>query len=98
MNSKIEELVNNEKGIVILDFWAPWCGPCRMLSPILDEIKQKNLEIEIIKVNVDENEEWTQRYNIQNVPTLIFFKDGKQIERTNGLKSESEILEIINRK
>lgn len=90
--------IEHTKGIVIADFWAPWCGPCRMLSPILDEIKQKNPEIEIIKVNVDENEEWTQRYNIQNVPTLIFFKDGKQIERTNGLKSESEILEIINRK
>ena len=90
--------IEHTKGIVVADFWAPWCGPCRMLSPILDEIKQKNPEIEIIKVNVDENEEWTQRYNIQNVPTLIFFKDGKQIERTNGLKSESEILEIINRK
>ena len=90
--------IEHTEGIVIADFWAPWCGPCRMLSPILDEIKQKNPEIEIIKVNVDENEEWTQRYNIQNVPTLIFFKDGKQIERTNGLKSESEILEIINRK
>lgn len=90
--------IEHTKGIVIADFWAPWCGPCRMLSPILDEIKQKNPEIEIIKVNVDENEEWTQRYNIQNVPTLIFFKDGKQIERTNGLKSESEILEIVNRK
>lgn len=90
--------IEHTKGIVIVDFWAPWCGPCRMLSPILDEIKQKNPEIEIIKVNVDENEEWTQRYNIQNVPTLIFFKDGKQIERTNGLKSEPEILEIINRK
>lgn len=92
------ENIEHTKGIVIVDFWAPWCGPCRMLSPILDEIKLNNKDIEIIKVNVDENEEWTQRYNIQNVPTLIFFKDGKQIERTNGLKSEPEILEIINRK
>lgn len=89
------ENIEHTKGIVIVDFWAPWCGPCRMLSPILDEIKLNNKDIEIIKVNVDDNEELTQRYNIQNVPTIIFYKDGKEMSRTNGLKSEQEILNII---
>lgn len=94
MNSKIEELVNNEKGIVILDFWAPWCGPCRMLSPILDEIKEKYKDIKIFKFNVDDSEEFVNDFNIQNVPTLIFFKNGKIIKQISGLITEEEILEI----
>lgn len=89
------ENIEHTKGIVIVDFWAPWCGPCRMLSPILDEIKLKNKDVEIIKVNVDDNEELTQRYNIQNVPTIIFYKDGKEMSRTNGLKTIEEIESII---
>lgn len=94
MNNKIEELVNNEKGIVILDFWAPWCGPCRMLSPILDEIKEKYKDIKIFKFNVDDSEEFVNDFNIQNVPTLIFFKNGKIIKQISGLITEEEILEI----
>lgn len=97
MNSKIEELVSNEKGIVILDFWAPWCGPCRMLSPILDEIKEKYKDIKIFKFNVDDSEEFVNDFNIQNVPTLIFFKNGKIIKQISGLITEEEILDIAGK-
>ena len=86
--------IEHTKGIVIIDFWAPWCGPCRMLSPILDEIKQEQ-NIELIKVNVDDNSNLVEQFNIQNVPTLVFYKDGILKDTISGLKSKQEILDIL---
>jgi thioredoxin 1 len=79
-------------GIHLVDFWAPWCGPCRMLSSVLEEIS--NL-ISIIKVNVDESNELSSRFNIQNIPLILLFKDGVVTDRKNGFMTKSAILKWL---
>lgn len=96
--NKIEEIIGKENGKVIIDFWATWCGPCRMLSPVLDEIVNENTDIKVFKFNVDENQELIEQLKISNVPTLLFYNNGKLLDTTSGIKSKQEILEIINRK
>ena len=90
------ENIEQTKGTVIVDFWAPWCGPCRMLSPVLDEIQQENKDVKIIKINVDENQELVEKYNIQNVPTLVVYRNGKQIKRMSGFIDKKSVINIIN--
>lgn len=80
----------------ILDFHAIWCGPCKMLSPVLDEIQKTNSDINIKKINTDENKEMTQQYNIVSVPTVVFVKDNKEVNRFNGFKSKKYIQSLIN--
>lgn len=96
--NKIEEIISKENGKVIIDFWATWCGPCRMLSPVLDEIVNENTDIKVFKFNVDENQDLVEQLKISNVPTLLFYNNGKLLDTTSGIKSKQEILEIINRK
>lgn len=96
--NKIEEIISKENGKVIIDFWATWCGPCRMLSPVLDEIVSENVDIKLFKFDVDENQELIEQLKISNVPTLLFYNNGKLLDTTSGIKSKQEILEIINRK
>lgn len=96
--NKIEEIISEENGKVIIDFWATWCGPCRMLSPVLDEIVSENTDIKVFRFNVDENQELVEQLKISNVPTLLFYNNGKLLDTTSGIKSKQEILEIINKK
>lgn len=96
--NKIEEIISKENGKVIIDFWATWCGPCRMLSPVLDEIVSENTDIKVFRFNVDENQELVEQLKISNVPTLLFYNNGKLLDTTSGIKSKQEILEIINKK
>lgn len=96
--NKIEEIISKENGKVIIDFWATWCGPCRMLSPVLDEIVNENNDIQVFKFNVDENQDLVEQLKISNVPTLLFYNNGKLLDTTSGIKSKQEILEIINKK
>lgn len=87
------------KKITVLDFWAEWCGPCRVLSPIMDEIStefENDNTITIGKVNVDENSDSALKYGIRNIPTLLFLKNGKVVDKVVGLQSKSQILEKIN--
>ena len=94
-NNQINHEVLKSDKLVIIDFFATWCMPCQMLTPILAQIDKENEGIEIFKVNVDENQETAIRYNIVSVPTLIFFKDGKEVERQVGLIEKEKLEEII---
>lgn len=95
-NNQINKEVIENEGLVIIDFFAEWCGPCQMLTPVLSEIDKEYEEINIYKVNVEENQETTMRYEINSVPTMIFFKNGEEVERTVGLITKTELEEIVN--
>lgn len=89
------EVLKSEK-LVIVDFFATWCGPCQMLTPILANLDKKyNEKLDIYKVNVDESQEAAIRYGVTSVPTLIFFKDGEEIERQIGYIEEEELSKLI---
>ena len=82
-NFKAEVL--NAEGIVLVDFWAPWCGPCRMVGPILEEIaREKGGKVKVVKVNVDENPGLGANYNVMSIPTMIIFKNGQVVEQFVG--------------
>ena len=84
------------QGITVIDFYADWCGPCKMLTPILEKVSQK-VEAQICKVNVDESRELALQYGVRGIPFLIVMKDGKMVEQSVGLKDENTILEMIGR-
>ena len=90
-----EQEVLNSKEPVLVDFWASWCGPCRMLSPIVDQVAEATEGVKIGKVNVDEQEELADRYNIMSIPALKFFKNGEVVRETTGFLPKETIEEII---
>lgn len=95
-DTNIEEVLASPMPVVI-DFWATWCGPCRVLSPTVDEIASKYAGKAVIaKCNVDDCEEISLRFGIRNIPTLLFFKNGEVVDRTAGMVSKAEIESKIN--
>ncbi len=80
---------------VLIDFWAAWCGPCRMVSPIVDEIAAENPDIKVGKVNVDEQPELAQQHGVMSIPTLIVYKDGKAVNQTVGARSKAALLALV---
>jgi thioredoxin 1 len=95
-NTSFDELLQSEK-LVIVDFWATWCGPCRMLSPLLDEVEaEMEDQVEVVKVNVDDADEIAMRYRIMSIPTLLFFKNGQQVDKTVGAMPKPALVEKIN--
>ena len=95
-NDNFAELLQCEK-LVIVDFWATWCGPCRMLSPILDEVEEEMSEkIQVVKVNVDDADEVAAQYRIMSIPTLLFIKNGEIVEKTVGAMPKNVLVDKIN--
>lgn len=88
------EVMRSEKP-VLLDFWASWCGPCRRVGPIVDEIAEERTDIKVGKVNVDEQQKLAAKFEIMSIPTLVVLKDGKVIQRSVGAKNKNEILEML---
>jgi len=83
-------------GLILVDFWAPWCAPCKMMAPTLNEIADENPDtITIAKLNVDQNQPIAQKYNIRNIPTMILFQGGKEIKRITGVKPKKVILKEL---
>lgn len=91
-----DEIVAGAEVPVLVDFWAPWCGPCRMLAPIIEEIaKEAEGRYIVGKVNVDEEEELADKFGIMNIPTLIVFRAGEPVKKSVGYKSKAEVLSLL---
>lgn len=91
-DNNIDEILSSDQPVLI-DFWATWCGPCRMLSPIVDEVAAElDGKVVVAKCNVDDCDEVAVRFGIRNIPTLLYFKNGELVERSVGLVSKKEIL------
>ena len=93
-NNFQNEVLNSEMP-VLLDFWAPWCGPCRMVSPIVDEIATERGDIKVGKVNVDEQPELAGQFGVMSIPTLVVIKGGKVVNKTVGARPKSQILAML---
>ena len=90
----LNEVINSEKP-VLLDFWASWCGPCRMVSPVVDEIASERGDIKVGKVNVDEQPELAAQFGVMSIPTLVVMKNGKLANKTVGAKPKAQILAML---
>lgn len=88
------EVMNSDKP-VLLDFWAPWCGPCRMVVPIVEEIARERIDIKVGKINVDENPELAGQFGVMSIPTLVVMKDSKIVNQSMGAKPKSAILAML---
>ncbi len=93
-NSNFDEVIASSTQPVLVDFWATWCGPCRMVSPIVDEIAEEE-DVTVGKVNVDEEPELAQRFAVMSIPTLLVFEGGKLVNKSVGAKPKDDILDLL---
>lgn len=88
--------IDNE-GINLIDFWAPWCGPCKMLAPVLEELESELENINFMKINIDENHEIAAKHGIMSIPTLLIMKNNEVIEELTGFRSKEDLKEILKK-
>ena len=90
------EVISSDKPVLI-DFYADWCGPCKMLSPVVDKLAEEHSEFKVVKVNVDENPDLAGSYQVMSIPTLVVIENGKEVNRSMGLQSKQDILNLVSR-
>ena len=96
-DKNFQELVMESKELVLIDFWAPWCGPCKAIAPILDQIENEmGAEVKIMKINIDENPESPTKHAVRGIPTMMLFKDGKHLDTKVGMIEKSLLSDWIN--
>lgn len=85
-------------GLVLVDFWAAWCGPCKMIAPVLEELdSEMSDQVQIVKLDVDENQETAQKYGVMSIPTLILFKDGEKVDQTMGFQPKDALEQFVQK-
>ncbi len=95
-DSTFQDDISSQSNLVLVDFWAEWCGPCKQISPILEEIANEKDNLNILKLNIDDNPATPQKYNVRGIPTLMLFKDGKLIDTKIGSLPKSSLEDWIN--
>jgi thioredoxin 1 len=88
--------ITGSAGLVMVDFWATWCGPCRMLAPVVEKLAEERSDVTVGKVNVDEQQELASRYEVNVIPTLVFFRDGKPVGKTEGYHDRAALDKLID--
>ncbi|MBO5168708.1 MAG: thioredoxin [Phascolarctobacterium sp.] len=94
MNNFKEEVLE-AKETVLADFWAPWCGPCRMQGPVLEKFAEANPDVKVVKINVDDNQELAMQFKIMSIPSMIVFKNGEAVNCAVGLQSKAALEELV---
>ena len=89
-----QEVLNSDKP-VLMDFWAPWCGPCRMVVPLVEEIAKERSDIKVVKINVDEEQELAMQFGVMSIPTLVVMKNGKIANQVTGARPKAQILAML---
>ena len=93
-NNFNQEVLNSDKP-VLMDFWAPWCGPCRMVGPLVEEIAEERSDIKVVKINVDEEQELAMQFGVMSIPTLVVMKNGKIVNQVTGARPKAQILAML---
>ena len=93
-NNFNQEVLNSDKP-VLMDFWDPWCGPCRMVVPLVEEIAEERSDIKVVKINVDEEQELAMQFGVMSIPTLVVMKNGKIVNQVTGARPKAQILAML---